>query len=190
MGYSWMTQSWLAFTNISFLAQLFGFTLAPWLKCSKVFSVTSRFCLWVLLECFLVWFLLRCVWYHTVPLASLYESFCVLALLICALNLLVLGPTLRIKRTSPWLALGITILLGGVLLFVDSALPVAMQQSDGPPQSLRAPWLSVHVSMMIVSYAFLTSGSLAVLGGIYAIRYVLKIRLKSSESSKVFNSLN
>ncbi len=181
MGYSWMTQCWLVFTNVSFLGQLFGFRLAPWLKCSKALSALNRFCLWVLIECLSVWFFLRCLWYHTVPLASLYESFCVLALFICALNLLVLVLTSHPKKISPWLALGITILLGGILLFVDSALPVAMQQSDGPPQSLRAPWLIIHVSMMIISYAFLTSGSLLVLGGIYSTQYALKTKLSQGK---------
>lgn len=190
MGYSWATQCWLAFTNVSFLAQLLGFRLVPWLKWPKALSALSRFCLWATMECLLVWFSLRCVWYHTVPLASLYESFCVLALFICALNLLVLAPVPLSKKITPWVALGITILLGGILLFVDSALPVAMQQSDGPPQSLRAPWLIVHVSMMIISYALLTSGSLVVLGGIYSTRYALETKLEFSRSKETPGFLN
>lgn len=188
-----MTQCWLAFTNASFLAQLFGFRLAPWLKSSNALAVLSRFCLWVFMECLLVWFFLRCVWYNTVPLASLYESFCVLALFICALNLLVLIPTPHPKKINSWASLGITALLGGVLLFIDSALPVAMQQSEGPPQSLRAPWLIIHVSMMIVSYALLTAGSLVVLGGVYSTQCALgtkfqpKAFVESSRPSETFN---
>ncbi len=168
MGSSWITQFWLACTQVSILTQLLNFAFAPWLRTSTVLVSLSRLCLWVIMECFLVWFTLRASWYHTVPLASLYESFCVLIIFICSLNIKAQSS----KGSGRWLSLGITIALSGILLFIDSALPLNMQQSDGPPQSLRAPWLLIHVSMMIISYACLTAGSLLVLGGIYAMRYI------------------
>ncbi len=169
MTNSWITQCWLGCAQISCLSQLCSLLLAPWLRLCTLFSLLSRLCLWVILECLSVWFLLRCIWYQTVPLASLYESFCVLTILICILNILVC--TQLQKGSKRWLNIGINVLLAGILLFVDFALPISMQQSEGPPQSLRAPWLLIHVSMMIVSYALLTLGSLVVLGGIYAMQY-------------------
>ncbi len=169
MSNSWITQCWLGCAQISCLGQVCSFSLAPWLKSSNLFALVSRLCLWVMLECLSVWFILRCIWYQTVPLASLYESFCALTIFICSLN--ILASTQSHKGSRQWLPVGINVLLVGILLFVDFALPLSMQQSDGPPQSLRAPWLLIHVSMMIISYALLTLGSLAVLGGIYALQY-------------------
>ncbi len=174
---SWMTQFWLVCTQLSVLSQLLNVKLAPWLKASSTLTSVSRVLLWILMECLCIWFLLRCLWYHTVPLASLYESFCVLATFMCVVNILMFAKLP--EGSNSWLSIGISLALAGIILFVNFALPVGMQQSDGPPQSLRAPWLLIHVSMMIISYAFLTLGSLVVLGGIYAIWYALHTKLQS-----------
>lgn len=176
MGNNWITQCWLVCTSISVCSQSLNFSVAPWLKISNALHGLSRFWLWLVMDCLVLWFAQRWFWYHTIPLASLYESFCVLVMLF--LSLLLVGLSNRSNGFERWSGLGLTLAVISILLFVEYALPLAMQQSAEPPQSLRAPWLTVHVSMMIISYAFLAGGSLMVIGGVYAVSTSLQTKWK------------
>ncbi|PZV11747.1 MAG: c-type cytochrome biogenesis protein CcsB [Pseudanabaena sp.] len=96
------------------------------------------------------------------PLSNLYESLFFLAWGICTMHLVVnrignKSANDKAKRlvgafTSP-LAMGIT-------AFAALALPSGMQVSEPLVPALKSNWLMMHVSVMLLSYAALMTGSI------------------------------
>lgn len=146
------------------------------------------------------------------PLSNLYESLVFLSL--CFLSLktiflprrkvmqknqvlknqvepiteLGLSNHLTVEKKADFLSLGLGVILSPLSLltfgFAFLSLPKEMQQSTALVPALQSNWLMMHVTVMILSYAALLSGS------ILSIAFLILTSLQSNiESGEPFNSL-
>ena len=104
-----------------------------------------------------IFFLLAGRWffYNYFPLSNLYES-----LLFLSWTLLFIHLVLEIKTKSKLLG---PIIIPVILLiygFANLTLPIEMQKASPLVPALQSNWLMMHVSLMMLSYATLITGSL------------------------------
>lgn len=113
--------------------------------------------LMVKLSNFLLTFLLVTRWItsHHFPLSNLYESLLFLSWSLTIIHLI-------LEKISNTLLIGV--LLSPITLFINGfalfTLPVEMQRGNFLTPALQSNWLMMHVTVMILSYAALLSGSI------------------------------
>lgn len=140
----------------SFLGMLSYWIIIPFKKNKKqlfpffpkIFILTSNFLFGLTL-------LSRWITAHYFPLSNLFES---LIFLSWALSFLVLYFEQQTKSQT------LSLLLAPVLFLLSSFssfnLPLDMQKASALVPSLQSNWLMMHVSMMMISYATLLTGSI------------------------------
>jgi cytochrome c-type biogenesis protein CcsB len=105
--------------------------------------------------CFTVSLLNRWITENYFPLSNLYESLLFLCWSISTIHLI-----LEYKTRSRLIGSILTPILFFISSFASLTLPVEMQKALPLVPSLQSNWLMMHVSMMMISYATLISGSL------------------------------
>ena len=110
------------------------------------------------------------------PLSNLYESLLFLAW--CFLSLKIV---FRTENESSFSRLGLGVILSPLALltfgFAFLSLPKEMQQSTSLVPALQSNWLMMHVTVMVLSYAALISGS------ILSIAFLILNRFTSEDTS-------
>ena len=117
-------------------------------RIGKVTSIFANFTIFILLAG-------RWIFHGYFPLSNLYES-----LLFLSWTLLFIHLVLEFKIKSKLLG---PIIIPVVLLtygFASLTLPVEMQKASPLVPALQSNWLMMHVSLMMLSYATLITGSL------------------------------
>ena len=92
---------------------------------------------------------------HHFPLSNLYESLIFLSWSLTIIHFI-------LEKTSNTLLIGV--LLSPITLFINGfalfTLPIEMQRGNFLTPALQSNWLMMHVTVMILSYAALLSGSI------------------------------
>ena len=142
----------------AFFGMLSYWILLAWKKkknwWEKRFSFFSKFCIWASQILFGVTLLLRWINQHYFPLSNLYESLIFLSWCLASLLLFFEG-----KMKSQLLGVILAPLLFFLSSFSTLSLPLDMQKAVPLVPSLQSNWLMMHVSMMMLSYATLLTGS-------------------------------
>ena len=89
------------------------------------------------------------------PLSNLYES-----LLFLSWSLLTVLLFLQFKANEPFLGIILTPIILFINTFATFSLPAEMQKASSLVPALQSNWLMMHVTIMMISYAALISGSL------------------------------
>lgn len=89
------------------------------------------------------------------PLSNLYES-----LLFLSWSLLTVLIFLQFKANEPFLGIILTPIILFINTFATFSLPAEMQKASSLVPALQSNWLMMHVTIMMISYAALISGSL------------------------------
>lgn len=125
----------------------------------------------------------RWVFHGYFPLSNLYES-----LLFLSWTLLFIHLSLENKTNSKLLGpiiIPIVLLIDG---FASLTLPIEMQKASPLVPALQSNWLMMHVSLMMLSYATLITGSL--LSILFLMLSFKKTKVISAESSIPKDQLN
>lgn len=121
------------------------------------------------------------------PFSNLFESLLLLCWTLTAIHL-ALGFIESLKGFYSLLA----VLLSPLALFTNAfatfSLPKELQQSTVLVPALQSNWLAMHVSVMILSYGFLLSGSLLALAYLLFIFYPLTQGLQEKDTDIKTNS--
>jgi cytochrome c-type biogenesis protein CcsB len=117
-------------------------------RLGKILSIFANFTIFVLLAG-------RWIMHGYFPLSNLYESLLFLSWILLFIHLF-----LESKTKSKLLGAIILPLVLFVYGFGNLSLPIEMQKASPLVPALQSNWLMMHVSLMMLSYATLISGSL------------------------------
>jgi cytochrome c-type biogenesis protein CcsB len=142
-------------------------------KVGKFTSISANFTIFIILAG-------RWIFHGYFPLSNLYES-----LLFLSWTLLFIHLILEFKIKSKLLG---PIIIPVVLLtygFASLTLPLEMQKASPLVPALQSNWLMMHVSLMMLSYATLITGSL-----LSILFLMLSLRQPKLQSSKKITEIN
>ncbi len=142
-------------------------------KIGKFSSVLANFTIFIILAG-------RWIFHGYFPLSNLYES-----LLFLSWTLLFIHLILEFKIKSKLLG---PIIIPVILLtygFASLTLPLEMQKASPLVPALQSNWLMMHVSLMMLSYATLITGSL-----LSILFLMLSLRQPKVENSKQLSNVN
>nr|YP_009294271.1 cytochrome c biogenesis protein [Palmaria palmata]AOM67711.1 cytochrome c biogenesis protein [Palmaria palmata] len=115
------------------------------------------------------------------PLSNLYESLVFLTWCLTLVHLILERQT----NSQVVGAISVPIQLF-IIAFASLSLPIEMQQASPLVPALRSNWLMMHVTIMILSYAFLIIGSLISIFFLI-ITFGQSIQLKGSATGKILS---
>jgi cytochrome c-type biogenesis protein CcsB len=140
-------------------------------KLGKITSLIANLAIFIILAG-------RWIFHGYFPLSNLYESLLFLSWTLLFIHLILEYKT-RSKLLGP-IIIPLVLLIDG---FSSLTLPIEMQKAAPLVPALQSNWLMMHVSLMMLSYATLITGSLLSI-------LFLMLSLKQEKETKTKQSLN
>jgi cytochrome c-type biogenesis protein CcsB len=160
---------------------LFLAMISYWLSLSIIQSkklfLTGKFLVFLSNLFFTLTLFIRWIKEGYFPLSNLYESLIFLSWSISSIQLII-----EYKSQSRLIGSILTPILFFIASFASLTLPIDMQKALPLVPSLQSNWLMMHVSMMMISYATLITGSL--LSIFYLAFLLFQSFIKSSAQSE------
>jgi cytochrome c-type biogenesis protein CcsB len=111
------------------------------------------------------------------PLSNLYESLLFIA---WGVTLAGLGFQSQYPRVQDWIGSVTAPVALGIVAFAALSLPPSMQTAQPLVPALKSNWLMMHVSVMLLSYAALMTGSVVAIAFLWVTRGQSQVVLKGN----------